>query len=278
MDTLVTTEWLAANLDSRDLRVVDATWRLPGDGGDPRTDYGAAHLPGAVFLDLSEIVDTANPAPMMLPGPEKFASRMAALGLGDGTRIVLYDDSSLHSVARAWVMLRSFGIPDVAILDGGLAKWRAEGLPLSSDTETPRQRHVTPRTRGAGIRDLADMRANLDDVAMQVLDARSPARFAGSEPEPRPDVVPGHIPGSINLPYGRFFNDDGTWKRGDALRVVFTDAAVDLDRPIVATCGSGVTASVIAFATHLLGKDAAVYDGSWGEWGADPTTPKATDA
>lgn len=278
MDALVDTAWLAANLDARDLRVVDATWRLPGDGGDPRADYDKAHIPGAVFLDLAEIVDTAHAAPMMLPGPEKFASRMAALGLGDGTRIVLYDDSNLHSAARAWVMLRSFGIPDVAILDGGLAKWRAEGRALSSDMATPRPRHFTPRIRGEGIRDLADMRANLDSGTTQVLDARSPARFAGEEPEPRPGVVPGHIPGSINLPYSLFFDEDGTWKHGASLRAVFSDAGIDLDRPIVATCGSGVTASVIAFAAHLLGKDAAVYDGSWGEWGADPTTPKATGA
>jgi thiosulfate/3-mercaptopyruvate sulfurtransferase len=278
MDALVTTEWLAADLHARDLRVADATWRLPGDGGDPRADYDTAHIPGAVFLDLAEIVDTGSAVPMMLPGPEKFASRMAALSLGDGTRIVLYDDSSLHSAARAWVMLRSFGVPDVAILDGGLAKWRAEGRPLSSENPTPRPRHVTPRIRGEGIRDLNDMRAVLDNRDVQILDARSPARFAGSEPEPRAGVAPGHIPGSINLPYARFFNDDGTWKRGDALRAVFTDAAVDLDQPIVATCGSGVTASVIAFAAHLLGKDADVYDGSWAEWGADPATPKATGA
>ncbi|UVO51514.1 sulfurtransferase [Sphingomonas sp. SUN019] len=278
MDALVETEWLAANIDARDLRVVDATWRLPGDGGEPRTDFDAAHIPGAVFLDLAEIVDSANAAPMMLPRPEKFASRMAALGLGDGTRIVLYDDSSLHSAARAWVMLRSFGTPDVATLDGGLAKWRAEGRPLSSEKPTPRPRHVTPRIRGEGIRDLADLRANLDSDAAQVLDARSPARFAGEEPEPRAGVVPGHIPGSINLPYTRFFDEDGTWKHGTSLRAVFADAGVDLNRPIVATCGSGVTASVIAFAAHLLGRDAAVYDGSWGEWGADPSTPKATGA
>ncbi|WBH17508.1 sulfurtransferase [Sphingomonas radiodurans] len=278
MDALVTTQWLADELDARDLRIADCSWFLPNEQRDAAAEHALAHIPGAVFLDLAEIADTASDVPMMLPPPEKFASRMARLGLGDGTRIILYDDSPLRTAARAWAMLRSFGVTDVALLDGGLAKWRAEGRPLASEPRTPKPRHITARTQGAGIRDLAYMKANLTTATDQIVDARSPSRFAGTEPEPRPDIVPGHIPGASNLPYARFFHPDGTWKRDADLSAVFTDAGIDLDRPIVATCGSGVTASVIAFAAHLLGREVPVYDGSWSEWGADPTTPKETGA
>ena len=275
MQALVTTAWLADHLAEPDLRIADCTWFLPTDQRDARAEHAAAHIPGAVFLDVAEIVDTANPAPMMMPSPEKFASRVSKLGIGDGCRVVLYDGSPHHTAARAWAMFRSFGIPDVAILDGGLAKWRAEGRPLTAEATTPRPRHLTPRDRGLGIVGLDQVRDALD-AGVQVVDARSPSRFAGEEPEPRPGVVPGHMPGAANLHYARLFRPDGTYKQGDELRAVFAEAGVDPDRPIVTTCGSGVTASALAFALHLLGRDAPVYDGSWAEWGADPTTPKAT--
>lgn len=276
MQSLVSTEWLAAELGAPDLRIADATWFLPDDRRDARAEYEAAHIPGAVFLDLAELVDTATDLPNMLPSLDEFADRMTALGLGDGARIVLYDNSPYHTAARAWVMLRAFDAPDVAILDGGLAKWRAEGRETEMGRAASERRTLTPRDQGVGIVDLAAMKALVDAGDAQIVDARLPARFAGDEPKPRPGVVPGHIPGSHNLPQGKLFAEVGTWKRGDALREAFMAAGIDPAKPMVTTCGSGVTASVVAFGAHLLGGEARVYDGSWAEWGADPSTAKAT--
>ena len=275
MDALVTTEWLAGELGANDLRVVDASWFLPELKRNGAAEYEFAHIPGAVFMDLGELVDSSSNLPMMLPPAEKFASRMQSLGLGDGSRVVLYDNSPLHTAARAWFMLRTFGAHDVAILDGGLAKWQAEGREVASGREQLRHRHFTVWSDTTGVRDLAQMKANVDSGAEQVLDARSPARFSGEEPDPRPATHAGHIPGSTNLYFAELFNEDGTWKQGDALKAVFAGAGIDLSKPLVTTCGSGVTASVLAFGAHLLGNDAAVYDGSWSEWGADRSTPKA---
>ncbi|MDQ2892663.1 MAG: 3-mercaptopyruvate sulfurtransferase [Pseudomonadota bacterium] len=276
MDALVTTEWLAGELAASDLRIVDATHLDPSLGRDPAAEYEAAHIPGAVFMNLAELRDTDNDLPMMLPTAEKFASRMQSLGLGDGSRIVLYDSSPWHTAARAWWMLSTFGAHDVAILDGGLAKWQAEGRATESGKQQLRHRHFTVWADDKGVRTLDGMKANIDSEAEQVVDARSTARFTGEEPDPRPATHAGHIPGSKNLPYDRLFDTDGTWKTGAALTTAFTDAGVDVDKPIVTTCGSGITASVLAFGLHLLGKDAALYDGSWSEWGADRSTPKAT--
>ena len=281
MDALVTTEWLANELGANDLRVVDATWfgSVPGGpGGDPAGDYDRAHIPGAVFMDLAELADTNSDLPSMLPPAEKFASRMQSLGLGDGSRIVLYDNSHYHTAARAWWMLRTFGAHDVAILDGGLTKWQAEGRPVESGKPQLRHRHFTVWADDTGVRSLDQMKANLDSGAEQVFDARSVARFTGAEPDPRPATHAGHIPGSKNLPYGQLFNADGTWKTSDALRAEFERAGVDLAKPLVTTCGSGITAAVLAFGAHLLGNEAALYDGSWSEWGADPSTLKAMGA
>lgn len=278
MDALVTTEWLAQELSAPDLRVVDATFFATDTSRNAAAQYEAAHIPGAVFMDLAEIADLNNPLPTMLPSPEKFASRMQSLGLGDGSRIVIYDNSPYHTAARAWWMLRTFGAHDVAILDGGLAKWQAERRALASGKESLRHRHFTVWADDSGVRSLDQMKANVASGAEQVMDARSKARFEGTEPDPRPATMPGHIPGSKNIPYGTLFNDDGTWKRGDALKAVYDAAGIDLSKPVVATCGSGITAAVLVFGAHLLGANAALYDGSWSEWGADPATPKATGA
>lgn len=277
MDSLVTTEWLANELGANDLRIVDATYVLD-TARKPAAEYEAAHIPGAVFMDLAEIADTSSDLPTMLPSPEKFASRMQSLGLGDGSRVVLYDNSPLHTSARAWFMLRTFGAHDVAILDGGFAKWRSEGRATATGKEQLRHRHFTVWADDQGVRTLDQMKANVDSGAEQVLDARSAARFTGEEPDPRPATHAGHIPGSKNLYYTALFNDDGTWKTRDALRSAFEGAGIDLSKPLVTTCGSGITASTLAFAAHLLGNEAAVYDGSWSQWGADRSTPKATGA
>jgi len=274
MDSLVSTEWLARELGASDLRVVDASWHLDA-ARDPAAEYEAGHIPSAVFMDLGGLADTTTDLPMMLPAPEKFASRMQSLGLGDGSRIVLYDDSDVKSAARAWWMLRLFGAHQIAILDGGLAKWKAEGREVKGGKETLRHRHFTVWKDASHVRDKAQMTALIDSKAEQIVDARGAARFEGREAEPRLGVNPGHIPGSRNLPMANLFNADGSWKRDDALRAAFKDAGVDVDAPIAATCGSGVTATAIAFGAHLLGNDkVAVYDGAWSEWGADKDTPK----
>lgn len=276
MDALVSTDWLEKELQAPDLRVVDATWLMPGEG-DAAAAFEQAHIPGAVFMDLQELADTNTSLPNMLPPPEKFASRMQTLGLGDGSRIVVYDQSPYRSAARAWWMLRTFGAHDVAILDGGFAKWRSELRPTESGRPSVRHRHFTAWNDAKGVRTLDQMKANVGTRDEQVVDARGVARFTGQAVE-RAGVSPGRIPGSRNVPHDTLLNPDGTFKTGDALRAAFVEAGIDLDRPIVATCGSGMTAAVLVFGLHLLGKDAALYDGSWSEWGADPSTPKETGA
>jgi len=278
MDALVSTEWLAGELGASDLRIVDATYFLEA-GRDAGAEYEAAHIPGAVFMDLGGLADDKSELPMMLPQAEKFASRMQSLGLGDGSRIVLYDDSPLHTSARAWWMLHLFGAHSVALLDGGIAKWRAEGRELATGKEVLRHRHFTVWKDEAFVRTKDQMLALGTSGAEQIVDARSQARFEGREAEPRLGVNPGHMPGAKNLPMGELFAADGTWKDREALIAAFAAAGVDPMQPIAATCGSGITAATVAFAASLIGNDkVAVYDGSWSEWGADASTPKAIGA
>lgn len=279
MDSLVSTEWLANEMGASDLRIVDATKHLAGTGRDAAAEYEAGHIPGAVFMDLGDLVDSNAPVENTLPPAAKFASRMQSLGLGDGSRIVIYDDSAVKTAARAWFMLNMFGAHDVAILDGGMAKWKAEGRPLAQGKETLRHRHFTVWQDNKNLRTKADVLANLHSKAEQVVDARGAARFSGDEEDPRPNIASGHIPGSRNVPFTALYNADGTFKDADGLRKIFADAGVDLDKPVTTSCGSGVTACVVAFGMHLLGKeDFALYDGSWTEWGADKDTPKELGA
>lgn len=281
MDDLVTIEWLAGKLGAGDLHVLDATYLPFEPERDAAAEYRAGHIPGARFLGLATLADEADPRPAMAPGLVAFQERMAALGVRRASNIVLYDDSPHHTSARAWWLFRLFGAERVAILDGGLAAWTAAGLPL--EVGRGEQAAITPDATGfanrheAMIRALAQIRALVDTSAEQLVDARGAPRFSGAEPDPRPGVAPGHIPGAVNLPYGRLFDARGRWKRGDALAASFAEAGVDPARPLVFTCGSGITAAILLFGAHLLGRDdTALYDGSWSEWGADPTTPKVT--
>jgi thiosulfate/3-mercaptopyruvate sulfurtransferase len=275
MDALVGTDWLAAGLGDADLRVVDATWYLPHLGRDARAEYLKAHLPGAVYFDIDAIKDTRNPLPHMLPSADAFAQAVGALGIGDGDRVVVYGGRGAIAAARVWWTFRVFGHDAVAVLDGGLAKWRAEGRLLESGPVTPPARRFTPRLGSGLVRDLGAMRGNLATKAEQVLDARSHGRFVGTEPEPRPGLRSGRIPGSLNLPYDRLFRaEDNTLLPPDELRQIFDKAGVDLERPVTTTCGSGVSAAVLALALHRLGRpDVPVYDGSWTEWGGRADTP-----
>ncbi|MFY8196520.1 3-mercaptopyruvate sulfurtransferase [Novosphingobium sp. B1] len=279
MDSLVSTQWLANEMGASDLRIIDASAFLPEHGRVPQLEYEACHIPGAVFMDLAELVDSASPVPNTLPSAEKFASRMQTLGLGDGSRIVIYDDSPIKSATRAWFMLTKFGAQNVALLDGGIAKWKAEGRKCAQGAEKQRERHFTVWSDDSHVRSKADMLANLDTGAEQVIDARGAGRFTGDLPETNPALASGHIPGARNLPYSSLFNPDGTWKSPDAIRELFEAAGIDLTRPLISSCGSGMTANVLIFAAHLIGKeDVSLYDGSWSEWGMDPATPKATGA
>lgn len=276
---LVDTDTLSRLLDAPDVRVVDASWYLPVENRDSLSDYHERHIPGAVFFDIDDISDESTDLPHMLPRPEKFSSRVRSLGLGDGVRIVVYDGGNMMAAARVWWMFRVFGHDDIQVLDGGLAKWMAEGRPVDDEPVIPRERHFTSRHNTFLVRDIDQIKANLASRRAQVVDARGHGRFTGEEAEFRPGLRSGHIPGSRNLPYTSLLHEDGTIVDNEAIAAAFRDAGVDPARPVVTTCGSGISACFLALALDLAGfPDAAVYDGSWTEWGGAADTPVATGA
>lgn len=275
--TLVSTEWLAAHLRDPDLRIIDASWYMEAEGRDAKAEYDAGHIPGARFFDIDEISNARSSLPHMAPSTEKFMSRMRAKGIGDGHQVVVYDGAGLFSAPRVWWLFRLMGQMDVAVLDGGLKKWVAEGRELEDLPPVIRDRHMMVRFQNQMIKDATQVAAATKLASPQIVDARSPARFAGNDPEPREGLRAGHIPGSRNVFYKDLLNGDGTMKEPDALKAVFEAGGVDLSAPVITSCGSGITACILALALERIGKqDHAVYDGSWAEWGSVPTMPIAT--
>ena len=271
-DDIVSTDWLERHLGSPDIAIVDASWYLPAAGRKARAEFLEARIPGAQFFDIDEIADTASPLPHMLPSPEKFSSRMRKLGIGDGKRVVCYDGAGLFSAARAWWMFKVFGHDDAAVLDGGLPKWRAEGRALEDGPAAkPQERHFTARYRSMMVRDMREVAEALKTGEAQLADARSPARFQAKELETRPGVRSGHMPGAHNVHYATLLRPDGTLKSPGEIATLFAAAGIDVTKPVITSCGSGVSAAVLTLGLTLIGaRRHALFDGSWAEWGGNP--------
>lgn len=277
--TLVSTEWLAGHIKSPDLRIFDASWYLPAMERDAKAEYAAGHIPGARFFDIDEIADLRTGLPHTVPPVEKFMSRMRAMGVGDGHQVVVYDGMGMFSAARVWWLFRLMGQNDIAVLDGGLPKWQAEGRAVTDDPPTVRDRHMTVTRQNQMIKDVTEVARAAKLGSHEIIDARTPGRFAGEDPEPRAGMRSGHIPGSKNLFFGDLLNGDGTMKPPEALKALFEKAGVDLSKPAITSCGSGVTAAILTLAMARFGKDdVAVYDGSWSEWGMYADLPIETGA
>ena len=275
--TLVSTEWLHAHLKDPDLRILDGSYYLPQMGRDPRAEYDAAHIPNARFFDIDDVSDHGSDLPHMVPPVEKFMSRMRAMGVGDGHQVVVYDGMGLFSAARVWWLFKLMGQNNIAVLDGGLPKWQAEGRPVEDLPPVIRDRHMTVRRQNRMVKDVTQVSAASKLGDYEIIDARSPGRFRGEEPEPRAGLRPGHIPGSKNVCFKDLLNADQTMKNPADIRQIFEAAGVDFNKPAITTCGSGVTAAVLSLGLERIGKtDHSLYDGSWSEWGMFPTLPVAT--
>jgi len=275
--TLVSTEWLAKNLKYPDLRILDASWYLPDMKRDAKAEYEDAHIPGARYFDIDENSDNRSELPHMVPPVEKFMSRMRALGVGDGHQVVVYDGAGMFSAARVWWLFKLMGKKDVAVLDGGFPKWTAEGHPTEDLPPIIRDRHMTVQRNAGLVKDVTQVSSASKLKDHEIIDARAPGRFRGEEPEPREGLRAGHIPGSKNVPFRTLLNDDGTMKDNGGLKSAFETAGVDLTKPAITSCGSGVTAAILNLAMERLGKrNHSLYDGSWVEWGAFHTLPVAT--
>jgi thiosulfate/3-mercaptopyruvate sulfurtransferase len=269
--TLVSTDWLAQHLKDPDLRILDASWHMPAAGRDAKAEYDACHIPGARFFDIDEISDHRSDLPHMAPPVEKFISRMRAMGVGDGHQVVVYDASGLFSAARVWWLFRLMGKMDVAVLDGGLPKWQAEGREVEDMAPVVRDRHITVQRQSGLVKDVTQVAHASKLGEAEIIDARATPRFRGEVAEPRPGLRAGHIPNSKSLPFGTLLNPNGTMKDPADLKTAFTEAGVDLSKPAITTCGSGVTAAILSLGLERIGhRQHALYDGSWSEWGMYP--------